>query len=252
MTNTDALSASLEDYLEVIYQIIMEKKAARPRDIAKRLNITYPSVTGALKLLAEKHLINYTPYDVITLTETGEATAKDVARRHEILRDFFIEVLAVPYDAADDAACKMEHSIPKALVERFVNFVEFVKICPRGGDKWIRGFAYNCDNKGTMENCETCILSCLDDLKKAQIKKNKDPKQTLTIKDLKPGEKSRVLKILLQGDAKKRILDMGITTGAVIELERIAPLGDPIEIKVRGYHLSLRKEEAKGIEVEII
>ncbi|HQE80758.1 MAG TPA: DtxR family transcriptional regulator [Syntrophorhabdaceae bacterium] len=252
MTISDTLSASLEDYLEAIYQIILEKKAVRPRDIAKKLNITYPSVTGALKLLAEKNLINYTPYDFISLTQTGEAIAKDVARRHEILRDFFIEVLAVPYEEADDAACKMEHSIPKELVERFIQFVEFVRICPRGGDKWIKGFAYKCDNEGAMDNCESCILACLDDLKKTQKQKNNNTKNAVTLKDLKPGQRSRVLKIFAKGDIKKRLLDMGITFGAVIELERIAPLGDPIEIKIRGYHLSLRKEEAEGIEVEII
>lgn len=251
MTASETLSASIEDYLETIYQVIIEKHAVRPKDIAKRLNIKYPSVTGALKLLSEKGLIHYTPYDFIVLTEAGEKVAKEISRRHEILRDFFIEVLAVPYDVADNAACEMEHSIPKELVERFVKFIEFVETCPRGGSKWIKGFAYHCGNEDTKENCEACILSCIDDLKK-DIKKQDIEKTNLTLKDIKPGQRCRIIKINEKADIRKRLIDMGITTGSVIELERIAPLGDPIDIKVRGYHLSLRKEEAENIEVELI
>ncbi len=252
MTTTETISASLEDYLEAIYEIITEKSAVRPRDIAKKLKISYPSVTGALKLLAEKKLILYTPYDQIILTQAGEAVAKDVLRRHEILRDFFIEVLAVPYEEADTAACKMEHAISKKLIERLVSFIEFVETCPRGGSKWIKGFTYHCDNEGSLENCRECILSCLDELKSKSGSDNKDTTKALRLKDLKPGNKSKVIKINGQGDVKKRLLDMGITPGSLIELERIAPLGDPIDIKVRGYHLSIRKDEAEMIEVEVI
>lgn len=252
MSSTETISASMEDYLEAIYEIITEKSAVRPRDIAKRLNISYPSVTGALKLLAEKKLIHYTPYDLIKLTEEGEAAAKDVLRRHEILRDFFTEVLAVPYEEADAAACEMEHSIPKKLIERFVSFIEFVDTCPRGGSKWIKGFAYHCHNEGAMDNCKECILSCLDELKSKSGSDSKDTAKISSLKDLKPGNKCRVVKINSQGDVKKRLLDMGITPGSLIELERIAPLGDPIDIKIRGYHLSIRKDEAEMIEVEVI
>ena len=72
------------------------------------------------------------------------------------------------------------------------------------------------------------------------------------LKDLKPGVKGKVLKITSRGQANTRIVEMGVTPGTVVEVERVAPLGDPIDIKVKGYHLSLRKEEAEGIEVEIL
>ena len=72
------------------------------------------------------------------------------------------------------------------------------------------------------------------------------------LKDLKPGRKGKVLKINARGEVNKRIVEMGVTSGAVVEVERVAPLGDPIEIKVKGYHLSLRKEEAEGIEIEAL
>lgn len=74
----------------------------------------------------------------------------------------------------------------------------------------------------------------------------------LSLKDLKPGEKGKVRKIKARGATSKRMVEMGVTPGAVVEVERIAPLGDPIDIKVKGYHLSLRKEEAEGVEIETL
>jgi Fe2+ transport system protein FeoA len=69
--------------------------------------------------------------------------------------------------------------------------------------------------------------------------------------ELKPREKGRIVKVGGGGALRRRSLDMGVIPGAEIEVERVAPLGDPIEIKVKGYHLSLRKEEAANIYVEV-
>ena len=234
--------------MEAIFHIIAKKRVARPKDIVRRLKVTNSSVTGALRVLADKGLINYTPYDVITLTSSGRSAAKDVVRRHEILRDFFVKVLAVEYDEADEAACKIEHVISKTILERFVDFANFVEMCPRGGTKWIADFKYYCEHGHTRENCEKCILVPLEKVKKD--KKGGQKVTTMKLKDLKPGHKGKVRKINAKGVVSKRIVEMGVTPGAVIEVERVAPFGDPIDIKVKGYHLSLRKEEAGQIEVE--
>ena len=71
------------------------------------------------------------------------------------------------------------------------------------------------------------------------------------LKELKRGEKGTVTKIDGSGIIRRRLMDMGIIKGTSIEIERLAPLGDPIEVKVKGYHLSLRKDEAAGIYVEV-
>lgn len=71
------------------------------------------------------------------------------------------------------------------------------------------------------------------------------------LNQLKKGEKGRVVKIGGSGSIHRRLLDMGLVSGSDIEMQRIAPLGDPIEIKIKGYNLSLRKEEAASIEVEV-
>ena len=74
--------------------------------------------------------------------------------------------------------------------------------------------------------------------------------KAVRLRDLEPGQKCKVVRISTRGETHKRIAEMGVTPGAVLEIERVAPLGDPVEVKVRGYHLSLRKDEAEGIEVE--
>ena len=71
-----------------------------------------------------------------------------------------------------------------------------------------------------------------------------------TLKDVKIGEVCTVKKLNGEGAIKRRIMDMGITKGVNIYVRKIAPLGDPIEITVRGYELSLRKADAESIEVE--
>ncbi len=71
-----------------------------------------------------------------------------------------------------------------------------------------------------------------------------------TLKEVGIGQTVRVVKLYGEGAIKRRIMDMGITKGTEIHVRKVAPLGDPIEISVRGYELSLRKADAESIEVE--
>ena len=72
----------------------------------------------------------------------------------------------------------------------------------------------------------------------------------MTLRDVKIGERATVVKLDGEGAIRRRIMDMGITKGTQVLIKRVAPLGDPIELTVRGYQLSLRKEDAKKILVE--
>ena len=71
-----------------------------------------------------------------------------------------------------------------------------------------------------------------------------------TLKEAKIGENVRVVKLHGEGAIKRRIMDMGITKGVDVHVRKVAPLGDPVEITVRGYELSLRKADAEMIEIE--
>ena len=71
-----------------------------------------------------------------------------------------------------------------------------------------------------------------------------------TLREVKIGETAKVVKLHGEGPVKRRIMDMGITKGTQVYIRKVAPLGDPVEVTVRGYELSLRKADATMIEVE--
>lgn len=73
----------------------------------------------------------------------------------------------------------------------------------------------------------------------------------MTLRDLKPGQAGTVISIGDKGPLKRRIMDMGITRGVNVRVVKVAPLGDPIEINIRGYELSIRKDEAAQIEISV-
>jgi Fe2+ transport system protein FeoA len=76
--------------------------------------------------------------------------------------------------------------------------------------------------------------------------------EAVPLSDLAIGEAGEIVKVGAVGEIKQRLLEMGMTPGVRVEVERLAPLGDPVEIKLLGYHLSLRRSEAAGIAVRKI
>jgi ferrous iron transport protein A len=72
----------------------------------------------------------------------------------------------------------------------------------------------------------------------------------MTLREVKTGETVTVVKLNGEGAVKRRIMDMGITKGVEIYVRKVAPLGDPVEVTVRGYELSVRKEDAQMVEVQ--
>jgi Fe2+ transport system protein FeoA len=73
----------------------------------------------------------------------------------------------------------------------------------------------------------------------------------MTLDQLKPGDSGRIANVAGDARSRRRIVDMGVTPGVLVEVERVAPLGDPIEVRVRGYRLLVRKSEASYITVEM-
>jgi DtxR family Mn-dependent transcriptional regulator len=164
----EKLSASLENYLEAIYLLIQENSVARSKDIADRMQVSRSSVTGALQALRDRELVNYEPYGYVTLTKVGRQAAKRVLRRHEALRKFFVSVLAIDDDEADEVACRMEHGISKHVVDRLIEFADFVETCPRAGAKWVEGFGYRCEaTPPSAKKCQICIEECLHDARQS-------------------------------------------------------------------------------------
>ena len=242
-SRTKDLSSSLEDYLEAIYKLEQEHPVARSKDLAQLLGVGKSSVTAALKSLTEKGYIDYSPYQNIVLTDRGRKAARDVLRRHEVLQDFLESILGVSKDVATESACKMEHAVAGDVLERLLLFVDFFSACPRG-QMLLDEFKRVCSEGLDPSRCRECVLECFERLKEENVHERTD------LSRLDPGEKAIVLKIVGDKGFRKRIADMGVTRGALVAVERIAPLGDPMQVKIRGYHLSIRRSDAASIIVE--
>ena len=162
------LSPSLEDYLEAILLAVRKSRVARVRDIAKRLNVGMSAVTAALKALAKQELINYEPYQFITLTDRGREVANEISSRHRVLREFFTDVLGLDDETAEANACRMEHAADEALLDRLGLFAEFVNHCPRAGDDWVKAFQRYCAEGPQPHLCPKCIAKPAKNLKELE------------------------------------------------------------------------------------
>lgn len=158
---TDKLTSNLEDYLEAIFFLQGEKTGARPKDISDRLGVKKASVTGALQTLSEKGLVHYTPYSSVSLTPEGFRLASKVVHRHKVLQEFLYSFLQLPQDVAEKNACRLEHHTEDEVLERLIDFIQFVQKCPRTGSDWLKAFTRKCREYGECENCDACIEHCL-------------------------------------------------------------------------------------------
>ena len=121
------LSSTLEDYLEAIFRLESKKRAARVRDIAHEVGVSKSTVNAALKSLAGKKLIDYEPYELITLTPQGRSKAAAIVLNHYIISRFLQDVLGLGLQRAERMACEFEHAVDQEAIERFGCFLAFVE-----------------------------------------------------------------------------------------------------------------------------
>jgi len=157
------ISPKLEDYLEAIYLIEQEKRVARPRDICRKRKVAKSTVTAALQSLSDKGLINYQPYEVITLTETGRSKAGQIFARRRIVEDFLREVLGLKRQKAAETACDMEHSVDTEVLQRFVCFLAFFKQRSGHGTQWLGEFRRFLDKAVDASSCEQCVRDYMNE-----------------------------------------------------------------------------------------
>lgn len=216
------LTQSLEDYLEAIWIINLDKKVVRVKDIMKYFSYKVSSVNRALKVLKEKGFVVHEKYEYVELTPNGAALAQKIYDRHKTLTKFFLKILGVDADIAPKDACSVEHYLSEQTYQRLSAFVEYIESqYPEIIENWYR-FLKNSESRGSV----------------------------VRLSKLRKGEKAVIAKIKAGASLKKKFLSMGLLPGEEVIVERVAPLGDPIDILVKGYHLSLRKEEADRIFVK--
>ena len=238
--NVLTISPSLEDYLESIFVIKQKKQIVRVKDLAKHLKVKAPSVIEVLKRLEEKNLIVHEYYGYIELTQEGINKAKVLYERHIMLKKFLHQVLGIDEEIAETDACKIEHYLSKETLERIIKFINFIETCPQGVPEWLNNFYYFVKHKKRPPECKAKFL--------AQNSQNK----TVKLSELKVGTKAKILKITDTGVLKSKLLGLGFVKGEIVKIEKVAPLGSPFDVLIKNTHISLRKEEAEKVIVEIL
>jgi len=235
---TAGLSATMEDYLEAIYQLQEQQQVARVRDIARLLGVKMPSVSGALKTLAARALIEHEKYGYATLTAEGRELAEQVHRRHHAIVELLQRIMLLPPAQAEDEACRLEHALSTEALERLLLLTEFLQHDEEVRQRWLQ----------LLEESELC------EVLPAEAAPTAAPGPTVetTLDRVAPGSTALIVRVCGEGAIRRRLLDMGLRPGGEVRVERLAPLGDPLEVVVMDYHLTLRRTEAVNIHVRIV
>jgi len=122
----EKLSQSLEDYLESIYIISLDKKIARVKDLVNRLGVKSSSVIGALKKLVARGFVEHEHYGHIELTEAGRKRAERLYERHTTLTRFFRDILNVEEQTAEEDACRIEHDLSEDSYRKIIRLLSHI------------------------------------------------------------------------------------------------------------------------------
>lgn len=119
---------TIEDYVELVYDLQKGKKPVHTNDIASALNISPASVTEIFQKLSEERYIDYEKYSGATLTKKGRRIARKTKKRHDTLTEFLL-LLGINRETAEKDACEMEHILHPDTMDTILKFVEVVKHC---------------------------------------------------------------------------------------------------------------------------
>jgi len=240
------LSSALEDYLEAIYHLEQERRIARVRDIAKRLGVKMSSVSSALKSLGARGLIEYDPHQFITLTDQGIETAREIVRRHEVLKRFLSKVLRFDEVAAEDNACRIEHHLDPEVIDRLVKFVEFMETCPVDQTRW---------HEDVPQTCDECV-TCLEEARKKTASRARAQKAAVkegrTLAEIDLGSQVMIDSVTGTDELRQRLSDHQIEVGVIIEVESKDQQSGDLRLNVKGYHVTLPAREACMVRVKPI
>lgn len=215
------MNGGVEDYLRAIYSLCEENinQGVKSVDIATKLKVSRPSVSAMVKKLAKQGFIEVSSYSKLFLTKTGKIEAKKIMYKHRVIEVFLTDILNLNLKKVHEEAHKLEHAFSDESVKRIDNLLNNPKLSSSG--------------------------------KRIQLKEDSKIVTKITLDLMKKDQVGRIIKVLGKGIIHKRILEMGVVKGAKVKIIKIAPFDGPIDIKVKGYSLSLRKEEARNVEVAL-
>jgi DtxR family Mn-dependent transcriptional regulator len=235
----EASTRSMQDYLRAIAALSNDGNPVTTTEISRYFKIAPASVTEMLKKLAEYGYVNYSSYHGSTLTAKGSAEAQKITRKHRLLERFLSDVLHIRSDQVHAQACGMEHSLSDEAEESLCRFLKHPDKCP--------------DDENIIPACDLPFSTCQECIalhKKGLEEVGKRQRNLKSICNLAPGVNAKVSFIRGEHRTLQRLLDMGLTPGTPIRIERIAPLKGPIEVCVRGSKVALGQDIAANVFVE--
>jgi len=132
MKSEEALTATVEEYLETIYNMAAEKEVVIGARLAEKFHVAPPTVTEMLKRLVRDGYVEMDQKRQITLTETGYSAAEAVLRRHRLTERFLVDMLGMQWHEVHEEACRLEHFISGAVEARVLTSLNFPTTCPHG------------------------------------------------------------------------------------------------------------------------
>lgn len=216
MSSDGSTSANVEEYLEWICRLSREQDEVTTTDVARSLRVSPASVTGMLKRLQERGLINHEPYKGISLTEEGNTIALATIRRHGLLERLLVDVLGLPWHTVDEEADRLEHYITQEVEGRLMEFLGHPTTCPHGQPiHW----------EGPETNVRLAVLKAGDVTTVSRI-----------------GDESP--------DFLQYITELGLRPGAQLEVVERSPFNGPLLVRIGDRQHALGDEVCARIWVE--
>lgn len=217
----DALTAPVEDYLKAVYEIELGGQPAATTDLAQRLGVAPPSVTGMVRRLADQGLMTHERYKGARLTEAGRRAALRTLRRHRVIEAYLTQALGYPWDRVHEEAERLEHAASDELIDRMAQAIGEPRTDPHGAPIPTR----DGDVHATRPSC--------------------------ALAELTVGATARVARVRDEDPALLRHLaTLGLVPGTRITLLDRAPYGGPLTLAVDGQEQRVGPALAAEVQVE--
>jgi len=239
------MTRSMEDYLRVVHDLSRDTGRVRVADIARARGVSMASVCEALAKLDREGLLEYQKgaSGTISLTGEGARAAGRLSSTHDFLVSFLRDLLGVNPSDAEKDACSMEHVLSRDTLSHLVAFQQFADSRSCGGER-LRDAYLRSEPRGGEEDGPPRHGRHGHGAGGGAVRAGTG------LSDIPEGSRARIVHLHAACRIRQRLADMGILPGVEVEVLRRAPLGGPVEIALDGFALSLRRAEARSVEVE--
>ncbi len=223
-----SVSSRVEDYLEAILAMEIEKGKATVTELARRVSVSKATVVATCRKLVDAAMLEHEQYGDLRLTEEGRSRALRVYRRHEHLTYLFSELLGIERSRAQEIACVMEHELDQSAEHRLLGLVDYIARARREKHPWVQELSQSMEAMEQKE--ELCFPLMLTH----------------------PGQAYRVMRVTAEQEQRLALAEQGVYPGSMLEYLRRNEDAEnlSLDVSVHERPFSLDREQAVSIWVE--